>query len=81
MTSADRPEIDSHIDAAGADVPEQFRICQGKRERLLAEGKDPYPVAVPRTHSLAEVRAAYPDLPADTTVPWWDGRQLRFEFA
>ena len=21
------------------------------------------------------------DLPADTTVPWWDGRQLRFEFA
>ena len=20
------------------------------------------------------------DLPADTTVPWWDGRQLRFEF-
>jgi hypothetical protein len=21
------------------------------------------------------------DLPADTTVPWWNGRQLRFEFA
>jgi hypothetical protein len=21
------------------------------------------------------------DPPADTTVPWWDGRQLRFEFA
>ena len=21
------------------------------------------------------------DLPADTTVPWWDGRQLHFEFA
>ena len=20
-------------------------------------------------------------LPADTTVPWWDGRQLHFEFA
>ena len=20
-------------------------------------------------------------LPADTTVPWWNGRQLRFEFA
>ena len=20
-------------------------------------------------------------LPGDTTVPWWDGRQLRFEFA
>ncbi len=21
------------------------------------------------------------DLPADTTVPWWNGRQLRLEFA
>ena len=21
------------------------------------------------------------DLPADTTVPWWDGRPLHFEFA
>ncbi len=21
------------------------------------------------------------DLPADTTVPWWAGRQLHFEFA
>ena len=23
----------------------------------------------------------YATLPADTTVPWWDGRQLRFELA
>ncbi len=68
MSSADTPDIESNIEAAGADIPEQFRIRQGKRERLLAEGKDPYPVAVPRTHSLAEVRAAYPDLPADTTT-------------
>ncbi|TGD86136.1 lysine--tRNA ligase [Mycolicibacterium sp. CH28] len=60
--------MDSHTDAAGSDVPEQFRIRQGKRERLLAEGKDPYPVSVPRTRSLAEVRAAYPDLPADSTT-------------
>ncbi len=50
------------------DLPEQFRIRQGKRERLLAEGRDPYPVAVARTHSLAEIRAAYPDLAADTTT-------------
>jgi lysyl-tRNA synthetase class 2 len=72
VTSADRPEIDSHVDSRieneGADVPEQFRIRQGKRERLLAEGKDPYPVAVPRTHSLAEIRATYPDLPADAAT-------------
>lgn len=67
MSSADAPD-DDHEGSEGSDVPEQFRIRQGKRERLLAEGKDPYPVAVPRTHSLAEIRAAYPDLPADATT-------------
>ncbi|MEI6254058.1 MAG: lysine--tRNA ligase [Mycobacteriaceae bacterium] len=50
------------------DVPEQFRIRQGKRQRLLDEGREPYPVAVPRTHSLAEIRAGYPDLPADAAT-------------
>ncbi len=49
-----------------ADLPEQFRIRQAKRDRLLAQGRDPYPVVVPRTHTLAEVRDAHPDLPADT---------------
>ncbi|MCH9720963.1 MAG: lysine--tRNA ligase [Actinomycetia bacterium] len=48
------------------DVPEQFRIRQGKRQRLVDEGRQPYPVAVPRTHSLSEVRAAHPALAADT---------------
>ncbi|MBF6355772.1 lysine--tRNA ligase [Nocardia higoensis] len=43
-----------------------MRIRQDKRARLLAEGVDAYPVVVPRTHTLAEIRAAYPDLPADT---------------
>lgn len=55
-------------DNASDDAPEQFRIRQGKREALLAQGKDAYPVAVPRTHSLAEIRSSYPDLPADTTT-------------
>src|SRR6185295_12243116 len=49
-----------------ADIPEQFRIRQAKRERLLAEGREPYPVEVARTHSLVEIRAAYSDLPTDT---------------
>lgn len=52
----------------GLDVPEQFRIRQDKRQRLLDSGADPYPVSVPRTHSLAEVRAAHPDLPADSAT-------------
>src|SRR5690606_28632139 len=48
------------------DVPEQMRIRREKRERLLAEGGQAYPVVVPRTHTLAEIRAEYPDLAPDT---------------
>lgn len=50
------------------DTPEQIRVRRDKRERLLAQGDDPYPVIVPRTHSLAQIRAAYPDLEADTAT-------------
>jgi lysyl-tRNA synthetase class 2 len=50
------------------DLPEQFRIRRDKRERLAAEGRDPYPVEVARTHTLAQIRAGYPDLPADSTT-------------
>ncbi len=35
---------------------------------MIEAGHDPYPVAVERTHSLAQVRAAYPDLPADSST-------------
>lgn len=31
-------------------------------------GTEPYPVTVARTHSLAEIRAAHPDLPADSST-------------
>ncbi|GFG54539.1 lysine--tRNA ligase [Mycolicibacterium agri] len=62
MTPPQQPAADK------PDLPEQFRIRQAKRERLLAEGRDPYPVEVPRTHTLAEIRAAYPDLPVDTAT-------------
>ncbi|HEU5471831.1 MAG TPA: lysine--tRNA ligase [Actinophytocola sp.] len=48
------------------DLPEQMRIRRDKRDRLLAAGVEPYPVELPRTHTLAEVRAAHPGLPADT---------------
>uniref|UniRef100_UPI002FD96508 OB-fold nucleic acid binding domain-containing protein n=1 Tax=Gordonia sp. (in: high G+C Gram-positive bacteria) TaxID=84139 RepID=UPI002FD96508 len=48
------------------DAPEQIRIRRGKRERILAEGRQAYPVELDRTHSLAQIRAAYPDLEAGT---------------
>jgi lysyl-tRNA synthetase class 2 len=36
-----------------------MRVRQDKRARLLEEGREPYPVGVPRTHTLTEVREAY----------------------
>ena len=66
MSPADPPVAPDQPDSD--DVPEQFRIRQGKRQQLLDAGREAYPVSVPRTHSLAAVRAAYPELPADTVT-------------
>ncbi len=70
MTPPEQPDTSGAAPAATsnheADIPEQFRIRQAKRERLLAEGREPYPVEAARTHTLAEIRATYPDLPIDT---------------
>ena len=46
------------------DVPEQMRVRREKRARLIAEGKEPYAVGVPRTHTLAAVREAFGHLQA-----------------
>jgi lysyl-tRNA synthetase class 2 len=75
VTSPDSPD-----DSLG-DIPEQFRIRQAKREKLLAEGRDPYPVKVDRTHTLAELRVAYPDLAADTKTGQLVGVAGRVIFA
>lgn len=48
------------------DLPDQMRVRRRKRERMLATGNDPYPVQVPRTRTLKQIRQAYPDLPPDT---------------
>ncbi len=50
------------------DLPEQMRVRREKRDRLIADGVEPYPVEVPRTHTLGEIRATYSDLPADTST-------------
>jgi lysyl-tRNA synthetase class 2 len=44
------------------DDPEQLRIRKDKRMQMLADGHPPYPAAVARTHTLAQVREAHPDL-------------------
>ncbi|HTL40788.1 MAG TPA: lysine--tRNA ligase [Pseudolysinimonas sp.] len=46
---------------------EQRAVRLAKRERLLAEG-DAYPVEVPVTHSIPEVRAEWGHLEADATT-------------
>ena len=43
-----------------------MRVRLDKRQRLLDEGVDPYPVSFPRTVTIAEVRARYPGLEPDT---------------
>ncbi|WP_029291614.1 lysine--tRNA ligase [Cellulomonas sp. HZM] len=48
------------------DTPEQIRIRREKRARLIAEGGEAYPVSVPRTHTIAQVRAEHPDLEPGT---------------
>ncbi len=55
---APAPETHEH------DLPEQVRVRQGKRAAMLAEGVAPYPVSVPVTHSLAQVREGWGHLEA-----------------
>src|SRR3954464_11491746 len=47
------------------ELPEQLRVRRAKLDRLRAAGVDPYPVSVPRTATLAEVREKHPDLEPD----------------
>ncbi|MCL1872097.1 MAG: lysine--tRNA ligase [Promicromonosporaceae bacterium] len=46
------------------DLPEQLRIRREKRERIIAQGGEAYPVGVPVTHTIAQVRAGYGHLEA-----------------
>jgi len=59
---------DDHGPFDGDELPEQMRVRRAKRAAMLERGRDPYPVAVERTHSLREVREAHPDLPVDTAT-------------
>ena len=51
-------------DSGQDDLPEQLRVRREKRDRLLTDGVQPYPISVPRTHTLKQIRASY------------DGREL-----
>ncbi|MDN6326158.1 MAG: lysine--tRNA ligase, partial [Corynebacterium sp.] len=53
------------VDGGDNDLPEQVKVRRDKRDRLIAEGVDPYPVEVARTHALKDVVASYAVLPKD----------------
>jgi lysyl-tRNA synthetase class 2 len=61
-------------ESAGDDLPEQLRVRREKRDELVAAGEDPYPVAVPRTHTLLDIVTAHdaealgPDVRTGETV-------------
>ena len=44
------------------DLPEQLRIRREKRAGLIERGVEPYPVSVPTTSSLKEIRSKYEGL-------------------
>ena len=50
------------------DLPEQLRIRREKRASLLEGGTQPYPVSVPRTKTLKEVREKYSSLEIDVAT-------------
>jgi len=50
------------------DLPEQLRIRREKRASLLERKIEPYPVSVPRTKSLVEIREKYVGLDIDVAT-------------
>ena len=50
------------------DLPEQLRIRREKRAAIIARGVDAYPVEVPRTASLKQIRQTHKDLEIDVAT-------------
>jgi lysyl-tRNA synthetase, class II len=53
--AAERDRLEEPAEDSREAVEEQVAVRSGKRERILAEGREAYPVTVPRTHSLTQV--------------------------
>ena len=59
-------ELNQHDDFE-QDLPEQIAVRLAKRERLNELG-EAYPVSLPITHTIEQVRASYPDLEIDVAT-------------
>lgn len=60
----DAPENPETIE----DIAEQHAVRLAKRERMVAAGIEPYPVGVPLTTSISQVRQDFPDLEAEAST-------------
>jgi lysyl-tRNA synthetase, class II len=45
-----------------------MRVRRSKRDRMLADGVEPYPLGYPRTTTLAQIRERYAELATDTAT-------------
>ena len=63
---------DANNSSATNEIPEQLRIRREKRARLQEKG-EAYPVSVPRTHSLKQLRQLYVATPEEGGVEKRDG--------
>ncbi|MSX61292.1 MAG: lysine--tRNA ligase, partial [Actinobacteria bacterium] len=50
------------------DLPEQLRIRREKRAAIIERGTEPYPVEVPRTKSIKEIRETHNELAIDVAT-------------
>ncbi|MFM7014110.1 MAG: lysine--tRNA ligase [Actinomycetota bacterium] len=69
-------QLENEVD----DLPEQIAVRLAKRERLIDSG-EAYPVSLPITHTIAEVRKAFPDLEIDVATGTVVGVAGRVVFA
>jgi lysyl-tRNA synthetase class 2 len=61
----DQPDRAAPDEDPPEHLPEQIQVRREKRERIIGSGGEAYPVAVPRTHGLGELREAFGDLAPD----------------
>ena len=59
--------MSDQLENEAEDLPEQIAIRMQKREKLQ-ELSDAYPVSVPTTHTIAQVRKDFPDLEIDVAT-------------
>ncbi|TBN57962.1 lysine--tRNA ligase [Glaciihabitans arcticus] len=63
MTEQDQPE-----ELSAEEISEQKAVRLGKRERLIESGVGAYPVGVPITTTISDVRSTYADIETDTAT-------------